>query len=35
MCTPDVNYAFENALKLTIPSGMDDYINMFKEVYEN
>ena len=33
--TPDVNYAFENALKLTIPSGMDDYINMFKEVYEN
>ena len=33
--TPDVNYAFENALKLTIPRGMDDYINMFKEVYEN
>ena len=32
---PDVNYAFNNALKLTIPSGMQAYINMFKEIYED
>ncbi len=32
---PDVNYAFNNALKLTIPSGMQAYVNMFKEVYED
>ena len=31
----DIEYAYKNSLKFTIPKGMDRYIEMFNEVYES
>ena len=33
--TPDVDFAFKQSSKLTIPNGMSGYIKMFSEIYEN
>jgi glycosyltransferase involved in cell wall biosynthesis len=33
--TPMTDYAYFNSLKFTIPNGMDKFINMFKDLYEN
>ena len=32
---PMTDYAYFNSLKYTIPNGMDNFINMFKDLYEN
>ncbi len=31
----DIEYAYKNSLRFTIPKGMDRYIEMFNEVYES
>ena len=32
---PDTNFAFNKAIKYVIPNGMYQYLEMFKEIYEN
>ena len=31
----NINYAYDNSLKYTIPLGMDSFVKMFKELYES
>ena len=32
---PNIDEAFKNAQKFTIPNGLEEYRNFFKELYEN